>query len=51
MWIGIDYTAILPIVGSRNRRRTRELFADLRIMELEALPIMNAQRDGESDDA
>lgn len=53
VWIGIDYAAVLPIVGSRNRRHTRELFAGLRIMELAALPNMNARRpqDEERDDA
>lgn len=41
VWLGLDYTAARAILGKRFRKR----LADLRIMEGEALPILNAGDD------
>lgn len=41
VWDGIDYAAAAPILARRHRRAARVLLADLRLMEAEALPILN----------
>lgn len=46
-WLGLDYAAACALLDQRSRaeqRRhpSRQLLDDLRIMEREALPIMNA---------
>ena len=37
LWTGIDYTAALALIAARKRKVREKLFADLRIMEREAL--------------
>ena len=41
IWLGIDYGAAAPLLYRRNGRSRRRLLADLRLMEAEALPILN----------
>lgn len=36
-WLGIDYQAARPAFERRSKRRQRQLFEDLRVMEREAL--------------
>lgn len=39
LWTGIDYTAALALITDRKRKVREKLFADLRVMEREALTV------------
>ena len=39
LWTGIDYTAALAMIAGRKRKQREKLFADLRVMEREALNV------------
>lgn len=50
IWLGMDYTAVLATLNARPRAERRKhptskVFADLQIMEDEALAIRNEERD------
>lgn len=47
VWTGLDYTAVqatMNLVGVR-RRRQAQLFADMRVMERAAIPVLNKTKD------
>lgn len=47
IFLGLDYNSVRPVLWALDvpRARWREIFADLRIMEAAALPVLNARKD------